>query len=78
MILDEFTAVLLEGFQLRAPDGAKVGLEVVHEPCGEHVCDAEVTDSLAVLAQVAFAHLDGCPEYEHRRTARELAFVPPF
>lgn len=78
MTLDEFTAALLEGFTLRASqDTAKVGLEVVHA-CGEHVCDAEATDTLAELAGVAFDHLDGCPEYVHRERPAVLPFVPPF
>jgi len=50
----------LEDFVLRASDDpVKTDLELIHRPCGEHLCDAEAGDSLWTLEVVARDHR--CP-----------------
>ena len=52
---------ILEGFvAYQSEDIAKSDLELVHEPCGTHVCDIEATDTLSVLARTAHDHWMEC------------------
>lgn len=47
----------LSHFELRvADDPIKTDLELVCVDCGEHVCDAQHGDTLAILAEVVSTH----------------------
>ncbi|WP_171908667.1 hypothetical protein [Streptomyces nanshensis] len=53
----------LWNYQLAAsPDPAKTDLELRHVTCGEHLCDAQHLDCLAVLNSVAAAHASACSQ----------------
>lgn len=48
------------GFVLRvSEDSAKLDLELIHEACGQLVCDAEARDTLDLLARCALGHTCG-------------------
>jgi hypothetical protein len=43
----------------QSADDVKTDLELIHEDCGEHLCDAEAGDSLFSLVGVAANHKCG-------------------
>ena len=47
---------------LASDDPAKRDLELVHTPCGEHLCDVQHRDILPVLAGVVTDHEAVCPQ----------------
>ncbi|MFF6829931.1 MULTISPECIES: hypothetical protein [Streptomyces] len=51
----------------RSADPAKRDMELIHDACGEHLCDVEHGDTLPVLAGVVTDHDAACP---HSRTMR--------
>lgn len=58
--MGEYTGEVLEQYVARqSGDSVKRDLELIHEPCGTHICDIEPDDTLSVLAAVAADH--ECP-----------------
>lgn len=56
-------ATLLNEFETRhSDDCVKRDLELIHTPCGTHICDVESGDTLEVLARTAGGHAASCPE----------------
>lgn len=48
-------------FEARQPDDdVKCDLELIHVPCGTHICDIEPDDTLGVLVSVAEDHARNC------------------
>ena len=43
----------------QSDDDVKRDLELIHDPCGAHVCDVEPDDLMDVLARVCLEHVCG-------------------
>jgi hypothetical protein len=56
----DLSAALLEEFKtLASDDQVKTDLELIHLPCGEHLCDVQDGDTMTVLLAVVAAHVCG-------------------
>lgn len=59
-VVDQLAPALDEFRCRQSDDIVKRDLELVHLPCGTHVCDVEPDDELGVLARTAVDHLARC------------------
>lgn len=63
MLLSPTTPVCWDDYPTMASeDCAKTDLELVHTPCGEHLCDVEAGDTVRVLADTIADHDAQCPK----------------
>lgn len=68
----------LSGFVVRWPaDDAALNPRLVHELCGQAVCDVEEGDELSVLAATAREHYNyGCPGEAYEQVLAEIRATP--
>jgi hypothetical protein len=60
--IDHLAPVLAEFKARQSDDRVKRDLELIHAPCGTHICDVEPDHDLEVLVRTAGDHFGSCPD----------------